>query len=233
MQTAQKIEQTQSVKSSDKKVSKMAGVNLELALGNDLVVMLPGRSGGFRGTIVGFDPYEYIVANVRLPQSVRAGLSYRDEIVIKYLHEGTVYGFRSNILNHITRPAPLIFFVYPDSIEKLDLRQASRFNCSIDGTVYTMEGKGYDCLILNVSETGCMVAASVNARDPLNTIDVGQDMLVAMQLGNLGTLKLPIAVKNVSKEKGTLRFGSMFLDINEEERELLVRYVEKIERLSQ
>jgi len=232
LQSAKNIDSTQSANHSDKKVAKLAGVNLELTMGNELVVMLPGRPGGYRGSIIGFDAYEYIVANVRMPQAIRSSLSYRDEIIVKYLNEGTVYGFRSNILNHVTRPAPLVFFTYPNSIEKLDLRRASRFNCNIDGTIYTMEGKGYDCLVLNVSETGCMVAASANARDPLNNVDVDDDMLVAMQLGSLGTIKLPIAIKNISKEKGTVRFGSMFLDISDEERSLLIRYVEKIERLS-
>lgn len=216
---------------SESKIAKIAGVNLEVALGSDLVVMLPGAQTGYRGTIVGFDAYEYIIASLRLPKSVRDSLTYKGELVIKYLHEGTVYGFRSTILNHITRPAPLLFFTYPDSLEKLDLRKASRTSCNIDGTIFTMEGKGYECLVLNVSETGCKVSVAVNARDPLNTMEKGQDMVVTMQLGSSGAVKLPVGVKNITKEKGNIHFGCMFLDINEKEQEQISSYVEKIERL--
>ncbi|WP_250645520.1 flagellar brake protein [Salidesulfovibrio onnuriiensis] len=217
---------------TENKIAKIAGVNLEVALGSDLVVMFPDAQTGYRGRIVGYDAYEYIVASLRLPKAVRDALTYKGEIVIKYLHEGTVYGFRSNILNHITRPAPLLFFTYPDSLEKLDLRKASRTSCNIDAIIFTMEGAGYDCLVLNVSETGCKVAVSVTARDPLNTMEAGEDMMVTMQLGGAGTVKLPVVVKNITKEKGNIHFGCMFLDINKEEQEQIAQYVDKIERLS-
>lgn len=225
-------EQHSGPQAAGNRIAKIAGVNLEVALESELVVMFPDAQAGYRGKIVGYHAYEYIIAAVRLPKSIRDGLSYKDEIVIKYLHEGTVYGFRSTILNHITRPAPLLFFTYPESLEKLDLRKASRTSCNIDGTIFTMEGKGYECLVLNVSETGCKVAVAVTARDPLNSLEAGGDMLVAMQLGSFGTLKVPVVVKNIVKEKGNIHFGCMFLDISEEEQERITRYVDKIERLS-
>jgi len=219
-------------KPADNKITKLAGVNLGLALGSELVVIFPDTNTGYRGKIVGFEPYEYIVATLRLPKSVRSSLSYKGELIIKSLHEGTVYGFRSHMLNHITRPAHLLFFTYPDSLERLDLRKSSRTSCNIDGSIFTMEGKEYDCLVLNVSETGCKVAVSVNARDPLHTLETGEDLLVSMQLGNVGAVKLPVGIKNITKEKGNIHFGCMFLDINEEEKEQIAQYVDKIERLS-
>lgn len=225
-------EQDAPVAAVDNKIAKLAGVNLEVALGSDLVVMFPGTPTGYRGKIVGFSAYDYIVAALRLPKAVRDALTYKGEIVVKYLHEGTVYGFRCEVLNHITRPAHLLFFTYPDSLEKLDLRKSSRTSCNIDGTIYTMEGKGYDCLVLNVSETGCKVAVGVNARDQLNSLEKGEDMVVTMQLGNFGSVKLPVSIKNITKEKGNIHFGCMFLDINDEEQEQISQYVEKIERLS-
>lgn len=214
------------------KVAKLAGVNLELALESDLVVVLPRSKTTCRGIITGFHPYEYIMAGIRLPKSFISSMGYKEEIVIKYLLEGTVYGFKSNILNYITRPAPLLFFTYPDSMEKLDLRKSSRIDCNMEGMIFTMDdGKGRDCLVLNVSETGCQVAVRIKSRDPLSKVEAGSDMVLAMQLGTKTHLKLPVSIKNVTREKGTIRLGCMFLDIKETEQEQLAEYVERIERL--
>lgn len=209
----------------------MAGVNLEVALGADLVVTFPGMQRGYRGRVVGFDPYEFLVANVRLPSSVRGGMGYKDTIVVKYLHEGTVYGFETLVLNHITRPAPLLFFEYPESIEKLDLRNASRTNCNIDSTLHTADSD-YDCLVVNASDTGCRLSVAVGSRDALNMVEVGDDMVVSMRLGNLGNIKIPVTIKNIVAKQGVLLLGCMFIDISEEEQQLISTYVERIARLS-
>lgn len=217
--------------SGNGQITKMPGVNLEVALGADLVVKFPGRPQGYRGKIIGFDPYDYLAANVRLPSAVRKALTYKGTVVIKYVHEGTVYGFESVVLNHITRPAPLLFFEYPDTIEKLDLRKSSRTNCNIDGTLHSTDGD-YDCLVVNASETGCRLSVAVKSRDPLTMTQVDDDMVVSFALGSLGSLKLPICVKNIETSGGVMLLGCMFVDIQEDEQQRITAYVERIAKLT-
>ncbi|GAB7022080.1 flagellar brake protein [Salidesulfovibrio brasiliensis] len=231
MQTQVETSVAEEASSGNGQITKMPGVNLEVALGADIVVKFPGVPQGYRGRIVGFDPYEYIASNVRLPSSVRQSLSYKGSVVIKYVHEGTVYGFESVVLNHITRPAPLLFFDYPDTIEKLDLRKSSRTNCNIDGTLHTSEAD-YDCLVVNASETGCRLSVAVKSRDALTRAQVDDDMVVSLALGNLGNLKLPIVIRNIETSHGVILLGCMFTDINEEEQQLITAYVERIAKLA-
>lgn len=213
------------------KVTKIPGVKLEVSLGKEVVVRIPGLEHNYRGKIVGLDPYDYIIANVRLPRATRKELSFGGKIILKYIHKGTVYGFRSHVHNAISSPAPLLFFEYPKVIERINLRRASRHKCSIYGGVHTTDGD-FDCLITNVSESGCKISARASSRDPLSRTRVDDAMLVSMNLGNDGMVKLPIAVRNVSLKKGVLNLGTMFLDIQKEETQLIQNYLDKIERLT-
>jgi c-di-GMP-binding flagellar brake protein YcgR len=212
------------------RVSKVAGVHLNISPGKDVVVQAPGAEQGYRGRIVGYAPYEYIIAQVRLPSSVRKTLSFGGQVVLKYLHKGTVYGFRASILNSVTAPAPLLILEYPDAIEKIELRRNSRHRCQIDGLLHTSDAER-DCLVVNVSEAGCKVSARSDVRDSLKAAKVDDVLAVSMNLGSSGMLKVPISVRSLSFEEGIVTIGSMFLDIRKEEVEMVQQYLEKISRL--
>lgn len=213
------------------KVTRIPGVQLEVAPGKEVIVRVPGHAHSYRGRIVGFDPYDYLIAKVRLPSNVRNDLTFGGQLVMKYVHKGTVYGFRAEVHNVITSPAPLVFFGYPDSIEKLDLRQTARHKCSIDAVLHTTDDE-VDCLVVNVSESGCKISARAGARDMLTNTNVDDALIVSMNLGKEGELKAAVAVKNIVKEKGIVTFGCMFLDISKQEMASIRTYLDKIASLS-
>ena len=213
------------------KVIKVPGVQLDIPLGKEVVIRIPGLEASYRGRVVGYDPYDYIIAAVRLPAKVRKDLAFGGELILKYVHRGAVYGFRAMVHNAIASPASLIFFDYPDVIEKIGLRRTSRLDCNIDGKLQTLDKK-CECLVVNVSETGCKLSARAGTRDPLRNTRTDETMVVSMTLGNFGKLKLPIGVRNVSLGKGIITIGAMFLDINKDETEMINKYLEKIERFT-
>ncbi|MBI9078552.1 MAG: flagellar brake protein [Pseudodesulfovibrio sp.] len=213
------------------KVSYIPGVQLEMTPGKDVVIRIPGIEQSYRGRIVGYDPYDFIIASVRLPSYVRKKLTFGNQLILKYIHRGTIYGFRTIVHNVISSPASLVFFDYPDVIEKIDLRRASRHKCNIDGKLHTTDGD-YECMVVNVSETGCKISARAGARDMLKTTKVDDTMVISMSLGNNNMIKLPIAVRNISLGKGIIYMGSMYLDIRKSEEKLIQEYLDKIQRLT-
>lgn len=212
------------------KVTKLPGIQLDLSLDKDVVVRIPDVNQSYRGKIVGYDPFDYIIASVRLPASVREKLSFGSDIILKYVLRGTVYGFRTTVHNAITSPASLIFFSYPDVIEKIDLRRAKRNKCNIDGMLHTLEGDS-ECMAVNVSETGCKISARAGTRDMLTHTKVDDTMVVSLNLGSDGMLKIPVAVRNKTLKKGIIYMGCMFLDIRPDEIDLIHKYQNKIQRL--
>lgn len=213
------------------RVGRVAGVHLDMAPGKDVAVHVDGLDQGYRGRIVGYEPYEYIIARVRLPSSVRRGLPGGGRVVIKYVHKGTVFGFRAGVLATLNSPAPLVVVEYPDAIERIELRRKARHRCQIDGLLHTPDNDR-DCLVLNVSEAGCRVSARSDARDPLRRARVDDVLAVSMHLGASGTVRLPISVRSLGFEEGIVTIGSMFLDIRKEEVELVQKHLEKISRLT-
>ena len=147
------------------KVSKIPGVKMRVDIGKNVVVRIPDVESSYRGRIVGYDPYEYIVLSVRLPSRVRQAISQRGQIILKYLHKGTVYGFRTYVIDAIRRPAPLVFIEYPSIIEKIELRRQTRCEVNIDGSLHTRTGE-HECLVMNISTTGCKISARAAAKDP-------------------------------------------------------------------
>lgn len=210
---------------------KLPGVQLEIPMGKEVVVRIPGLEQTYKGKVVGYDPYDYLIAHVRLPSKIRHDLAYGGQLIIKYVHQGAVFGFRASVMNAISSPVPLIFFEYPDIIEKIALRRSSRANCSIDGVLHGMNEE-YECMVINVSESGCKISARAGTRDELAQTKVGETMIISMTLGHYGQLKLPIAIRNLSLEKGILSLGAQFLDINKDEMAVINKYLEKIAKFT-
>ncbi|CCH49178.1 flagellar brake domain-containing protein [Pseudodesulfovibrio piezophilus] len=215
----------------DAKVTRIPGVQLDVKVGKEVIIRIPGIEQSYRGKIVGLDPYDFIIAKVRLPSNVRQDISFGGEIVVKFVHHGTIYGFKAVVINTITSPTPLVFFEYPEIIEKLPLRRTSRENCAIDGVLHTTESE-VECMVINVSETGCRISARAATRDRLSQTQVDDALIVAMDLGKFGELKVAVGVKNLSHEKGILTLGCMFLDITKAEMEMVRGYLEKRARLT-
>lgn len=217
--------------SADAKVRKMPGVQLSVSPGKDVIIRVPGLAQSYRGRIVGFDPYDYLIASVRLPSSLRGELALGGQIIVKYINDGTVYGFKTYVRNAITSPTSLLFFDYPSVMEKMELRRDSRTQCNLDGTLHSDDGD-YDCLILNISHTGCKVSVRAKARDSLASVEIGTTLILSLNLGAEGTLKLPLVIRNVEREQGIHTLGSMFLDLNDDEEERIGKYLERMKRLT-
>lgn len=221
----------QTLASKDTKVVMIPGIKMDISLGKDVVIRVPGHEHSYRGKIVGYDPYDYVIAKVRLPSRVRKELSLGGEIVLKYIKDGTVYGFKTTVHNAITSPSSLIFFDYPRVIEKIELRRKKRTACSIEGSLHAADG-AHNCLVVNISETGCKISAHARSRDKISDTKVDDTLFVVMNLGSEGTLKVPIATRNVHQEHGVITIGAMFLDIMKEEEERIRKYLARVTKLT-
>ncbi|EGB15243.1 type IV pilus assembly PilZ [Pseudodesulfovibrio mercurii] len=224
-------ETTASIAPAETKVLTMPGVQLRVSLGKDVVIRVPGADHSYRGRIVGFDPYDYLIASVRLPGRIRRQLALGGQMIVKYIHQGTIYGFRTTAYNTVTSPTSLVFFAYPSVIEKVELRRDTRTECNIDGALQAENGE-YECLIVNISATGCKVSVRARARDPIARLKVGDTLVAIVNLGTEGTLKLPIVVRNIQREQGLHTIGAMFLDLNEAEEERIGNYLKRMRRLT-
>lgn len=219
-----------SIAPSDSKVTRIPAERMNVSPGQSIVIRFPGAEHAYRGSIIGFDPFDYIIVQAPIPSALRSNL--RDEhIVLKYIRKGTIYGFTSSVRKSITDPAPLVFIDYPDFIEKIELRRDDRLDVSMDGILMTENGH-HECRIENISLTGCKLSVAGRSRKEVAGIAIDDTLMVALNMGAEGVIKLPAAVRTLSPEKGAISMGAMFLDLNEYNAEILERYLERVRRLT-
>lgn len=106
-----------------------------------------------------------------LEQPTRAGkavhLTKGLTVIGRGLHEGQVWGFRTNVLFQAIEPFRILFLSYPDQIEELSLRKSPRIQIKID-VIATLRKHEYEELkkdpqaptgtIRNISLDGCSLS---------------------------------------------------------------------------
>ncbi len=59
--------------------------------------------------------------------------------IIKFLSEGNVYAFQTNLLKVVYQPEPLLFLKYPNEIENVTIRKFDRIQTFIICEIYTLK----------------------------------------------------------------------------------------------
>lgn len=124
------------------------GTNLLIDF-NDLVIP-------FRSALVGIEKSKYlIIKSPKLFGSADQDLFKVKDMIVKTLYRGTIYAFRSKIIDILPKPSKLMFIEYPDEIEHVELRSHKRFRCSINAQA-TLNDQVHDGMIENISKGGCL-----------------------------------------------------------------------------
>lgn len=131
--------------------------------------------------LVGFVRGNYIiVATPRLSGNTINFGAGRNTVIVRYLLDGTVFGFQSQVLRTIGAPFHLTFLKYPDKIEEVSLRRTPRVQVVIP-IRRVNAGDGRECIV-NLSAMGALLqlTAPVNLDDVLNlsfTLPDGREIL--------------------------------------------------------
>ncbi len=130
--------------------------------------------------------------------------------IIRFLFQGKVYAFQSEIQKTIRYPYPFVFINYPDQLDHINLRDTERYPLLIP-TVYSeraLEGKPEDCLsghLLDLSESGCLL--KTEQRFESETL-----LFLAFDLPNGDSvLNLAGKVKRISRKEESYHLGLHFV----------------------
>lgn len=98
-----------------------------------------------------------------------------NEIVLRYVFLGEIFGFKSKILNSISNPFKLTFITYPENVERLCLRKDRRISCNFPATLHMSELhlKG---TVVDISSLGALFSLK---RDPdlsLDTLEIDKEI---------------------------------------------------------
>ncbi len=215
------------------KIDKKEGAALNVTLGTLMLIEPQGMGDRFKTEFVGLGKGQFIM--VRLPRitGVNEHLYVEKKVTVRYVLQGNVYGFESEVLWTQVTPFRLLFLRYPDTIEILNLRKCQRVDCYLPVKIGVGEPDSgqyseYEGMMLNLSCGGCQVVADANEQD-LPPLQVDSD--VTLEFHMMGATKVTRIVgrtKNLNVTRNRMYLGVMFDTIPDEVRLGIENYVNSV-----
>ncbi len=198
-------------------------------IGTTLKIQLEGSQSRLTSELIGVDEGKYLIINMPPIQSMgnAAGSIYKGgTIVVRYVHKGTVFGFKSRITHFITTPVKLIFIDYPKKIENQNLRAHKRIDCYLPANAKiadnTVEGT-----VTDLSKEGCLFTAKrMNIEKSADQLQIDNEIGISFQLpGVEEKLDIPGKQKNIKKDRDNVQIGILFSDMGIEVQEKLYDFL--------
>jgi len=199
-----------------------------ISLGTEVQLEFEGIEDRYRSRVVGVEPEEFII--LRKPAALspvlfRRSLTPGAGITVRYFFGGSVWGFRTRLLQKVTGLVQLILVRYPKQIENYDLRQAERVEthipCRISQDEASVEG-----VVNDLSETGACVMYR-------SEVEVGRipGCEVKLEIPILGTATpalIGAVVRKVQETGGRCTLGLQFIEGQEEAQTAIRNYLAKL-----
>lgn len=203
---------------------RLPGVHLDVNIGGPIVLHFPMLGKRYEGKVVGVERFSYLIVLARLPQDVLAQASGGTSMVAQHHSGGMVFGFRTELLKHITNPAALLFLGFPDSVDRIVLRHNERVSVNLPGTLNGKYGE-QKVMVQDMTPTGCQLTAKIDLKTPLREAQVGDRLALHCEMGCSLPIVSPIELRRVVAEKGLLHLGAQFVDMTPETAEQLNNYI--------
>jgi len=194
----------------------LRGRALDIAVGTPLQIQIGEAKDGSRliCSLVGFEPEGYLLLRIPAIPGILDELIEGAQVVVRYIYAGAVYGFKSSILNRITRPALILFISYPRSIEVMNLRRTTRLHCLLPASakVYKQELEG---VILDISAEGCRLYLESFGSQELPAFRIEQAIIVSLELAGIAGQQIANGkVQNFRQDSRLAEIGIKFDESN-------------------
>lgn len=196
--------------------------------GANLSIEIEGITTKFTSTLIGYTENEYLV--IKMPKYgnmslIRAKLLKGNRIVVRFIEEGTIYGFEAEILGAMNDPVKLIIVSYPKIVSQYELRGKKRYECIIPGMLH-QEGNQYAAVMTDVSEQGCSITIKVRDIRSMPALSIGDQVTFHFMIpGSENKLFLSGEVKNLNQGHARTILGIIFLNVTEDLKAVLDRYI--------
>ncbi len=154
---------------------------LQVALGTELLLQIDGVESNVKSSFVGMQPQVYLATTIPKISGITGKLFEGNQVIVRYLFAGTVYGFQSNILGHTRQPFPLMFLSFPKLIARRELRKEARVDCHLPAELM-VKGQACSGALVDLSPSGCRFAAVAYDKKTSPRIDSGTKMALSFHL---------------------------------------------------
>ncbi|MBI9086599.1 MAG: flagellar brake protein [Desulfobacterales bacterium] len=201
---------------------------LSIDLECPLFIQCKGQKERFKSRLVGFVPDGYLIVATPGVPGIQNILAAHESVLVRYIHHGEVFGFKTSVIGTILSPFRLTFLACPPRVERINLRKAPRVDCHIPATLTTGD-RSLTGMILDISSGGCRFSARAQGDGETPHIHIGAAVEISFPLlGQEGAAKVQGKIKNVHHDGDRLVLGIFFSDLDPEMSKRIADYVQEV-----
>ena len=193
-------------------LNKPEGIYIDI--GTKIYMEIEGVNFSVTSIFIGLLKDEFMI--VTLPKrykSVKNKLFPSNKMIVKYLHDGSVYAFQTSVIEMITNPIRALAIEYPKVVQQRELRVVKRNNVIIPGRIEAKKVE-FSIVVFDISKNGCRFKYhdDKSTMVPLREGDLLRIYCrfpgVADEVGAMAS------VRNARREQDKLSVGIQFQDIS-------------------
>jgi c-di-GMP-binding flagellar brake protein YcgR len=202
-----------------------------MKIGATLKLQIGGTDARLTSELIGVEEDKYLI--IRMPPVPSVGtvsnllsLLYKgNTVVVRYMHRGTLFGFKSRIYHVIIDPVKLIFLEYPKKVEDHNLRTHRRVDCYLPASA-GIAGNTIEGAITDISREGCHFTVEKSKVESSLILQIDSVIDISFQLPGVGK-KLIIAAKQkiIKKDKNSINIGIEFINMDNKTEERLCDFL--------
>lgn len=204
-------------------------VNIEI--GTQVLMQISGVAGRFPSQFVGRDQERFMIFKIpRAQVNLSNRLVKGAPLVVRYRHQGRIFGFESMILGVMPEPFGLLYVNSPNIIEEHRLRKNTRIDCYLPCSVELAEGQAGG-VIVNISSQGarCLFSGMKSTRKVLDELR-DQEVKVHVALKESEPpMMLTAKVLSAQQFHGAVSAGMRFENLDETSQAKLVAHINEWE----
>ena len=184
----------------------------------------------YKARYVGMEGGQYLILRLPAGAGIHDHLYEGNQVVIKYVSEGRVYGFRTEITGYMYKKGLILaVLAYPEKVETHHLRGEMRVKYLAPAQL-AVRGIAYNGFVMDISPGGCRVAVEVPESNDLSlNLEEGAEVRMTCQLvGVEGPHEFGCMVMNIREENGWVNLGLLFAEVNDDDVQTIDDYVREV-----
>jgi len=210
------------------------GQRISVEIGTPVKIEVQDIELPLQSSIVGLEAEKYIIIKAPEPfKRIQHKLYPGNELIIRYISNGTVFAFQTKMIETITSPIPLLFINYPQIIQQHELRGQKRVNCQIPARIVSHDLENVGCII-DMASSGCRCIIQTKKNSPLIKFDLENELVLKCIFpGSKELVALPGIIKNVKRTAHEYDLGVYFSsDLPLESQKILTWFVATLEKFN-
>ncbi len=135
------------------------------------------QSQPLQGEFLGTSHYEFMILRLPSVPGLLNKLLPQTRVEIRYMQEGAVHTFTTELISYTVKPSLLLFTTYPDRMSIMDTRKHHRVMCALPILLHSSKGDG-EGLISDLSLGGCRLGLELTGQSGVRELEVGDEVVL-------------------------------------------------------